>query len=66
MRIYCLHTQGDIWQSWFIPTWRTMGEDLDMWGRIALEFDIVFDWTIGAIWHNWSKQTIMYKTRTIC
>lgn len=33
------------------PLGEQMGEDLDMWGRIALEFDIVFDWTIGAIWH---------------
>lgn len=27
------------------------GEDLDMWGRVALKYPIAFSWDIGAIYH---------------
>ncbi|HRR06955.1 MAG TPA: glycosyltransferase family A protein [Victivallales bacterium] len=35
----------------FFPQGEPFGEDLDMWGRIALKYDIIFDWTVGALWY---------------
>lgn len=31
---------------------RRMGEDLDLWGRIALHRPVVFSWQVGAIYHQ--------------
>ena len=27
------------------------GEDVDLWGKIALKYDIIFSWEIGAVYH---------------
>jgi glycosyltransferase involved in cell wall biosynthesis len=31
---------------------RRMGEDLDLWGRIALHYPVAFTWKTGAIYHE--------------
>ena len=32
-----------------VGAWK--GEDVDLWGRIALRYSCVFSWTTGAIYH---------------
>ena len=29
-----------------------MGEDLDLWGRIALQYPVVFSWRTGGVYHQ--------------
>lgn len=31
---------------------KRMGEDIDMWGRIALKYSVMFSWDVGAIYHQ--------------
>jgi len=30
----------------------SLGEDVDMWGRIALKYPVAFSWQLGAIYHH--------------
>lgn len=34
------------------PDGKRMGEDLDLWGRIALLHPVVFSWRTGAVYHQ--------------
>ena len=31
---------------------KRMGEDLDLWGRIAIRYPVAFTWTVGAVYHH--------------
>ncbi|MCP2500236.1 MAG: glycosyltransferase family 2 protein [Deltaproteobacteria bacterium] len=34
------------------PVGKRMGEDLDLWGRIALQYPVVFSWSTGGVYHQ--------------
>jgi hypothetical protein len=39
-------------EAGIFPEGRRMGEDLDLWGRIALHHPVVFSWQVGAVYHQ--------------